>query len=268
MPHDLPGWLARFRGAPIPILGATAELLQALASRQEELDAHMLADALGADPLLTVRLLAHVAATCRRTTDVETVTGALVLLGIPPFFTAFAGVPTVEDMLHHEPNAQAGLNAVVERARRSATFALGIAVQRMDHDAAVIQEAALLHDFAEMLLWCHAPRQALELQRRLRADHTLHTADVQRDVLGIELPDLQQALMSAWHLPQLLIQLDDDRHAETAAVKNVLLATRLARHSAAVGWDHPVVARDVTDIAALLRLAPEVTFGVLKNLDT
>jgi HD-like signal output (HDOD) protein len=142
-----------------------------------------------------------------------------------------------------------------------------MAVHRMDHDAAVIQEAALLHDFAEMLLWCHAPAPALEIARRQQADPALRSAQAQRDVLGIELPDLQHTLMQAWHLPQLLIQLGDDRHADSGPVKNVLLAVQLARHTAS-GWDNPSVPDDVAAIAELLRQTPESTLELLRDLDT
>mgnify|MGYP000048729997 CR=1 FL=1 len=52
------------------------------------------------------------------------------------------------------------------------------------------------------------------------------SAVAQRELLNIELHDLQQALMRAWRLPELLVRIEDDRHAETAQVRNVLLAVR------------------------------------------
>ena len=45
-------------------------------------------------------------------------------------------------------------------------FALAFAVHRMDHDAPVIHAAALLHDFAELLLWLHAPVLSLIVVNR------------------------------------------------------------------------------------------------------
>jgi len=62
----------------------------------------------------------------------------------------------------------------------------------MDHDAEVIHKAAPLHDFAEMLLWCHAPALALEIARRQTRDTTLRSAAAQRDMLHAELVDVQQ----------------------------------------------------------------------------
>jgi HD-like signal output (HDOD) protein len=204
---------------------------------------------------MTLKLLVHVAQVRRgrEGTDAETVTAALLMLGIPPFFRAFGPQDSVDQRLQAHPEALHGLERVLRRAHRAADFALAFAVHWMDHDAAVIQEAALLHDFAEMLLWCHAPQAALEIARRQQADPALRSAAAQHGVLGIELADLQQALMRAWRLPQLLIRLDDDHHAGERAVRSVQLAIRLARHTAD-GWDNPAVPDDIRDIAALLHL--------------
>jgi HD-like signal output (HDOD) protein len=159
------------------------------------------------------------------------------------------------------------LLGVLERARRAACFALGFAVHRMDHDAEVIHEAALLHDFAEMLLWCHAPTLALEISQRQLDDPSLRSAAAQCEVLHVELGDVQQGLMRAWRLPELLVRISDDHHAQTAQVRNVLLAIRLARHSKD-GWDNAAIPDDVSDIAVLLNLRPEPTLKLLHDLDS
>ena len=263
---NLDAWVRHFCAAEIPVLADTAETLLALAANEDAVDAHLLADTISADPLMTLRLLAHVSTNARRTTDVETVTGALVLLGISPFFRAFPSLATVEDQLQTQPEALQGLQAVLARAHRGANFALGFAVHRMDHDAPVIHEAALLHDFAEMLLWCHAPALALEIAQQQRTDADLRSAAAQRAVLGIELADLQQALMKAWRLPELLIQLGDGRHADSPPVRNVLLAVRLARHTAR-GWDNAALPDDVRDVGELLHLGSEPTLKLLHQID-
>ena len=88
---------------------------------------------------------------------------------------------------------------------------------------------------------------------------------VQRELLNIELNDLQQALMRAWRLPDLLVQINDERHAEASQVRNVLLAVRLARHSAR-GWDNAALGDDVRDIAALLTLGETPTLQLLRDI--
>ena len=156
---------------------------------------------------------------------------------------------------------------MLRRAHRAANFALGFAVRRMDHDAAVIHHAALLHDFTEMLLLCHAPELALRIRDAQRADPALRSAAVQNEVLNVTLPDLQQSLMRAWRLPELLVRITDDRHTNHPTAKNVVLAIRLARHTAN-GWDNPALPDDVRDIAQLLNLSEAATAPVLRELDT
>ena len=254
------------RSAPIPVQARTAAEVAELALNEDAVDAHLLAEAVGNDPLMTLKVLSHVGMTSRRATDVETVTGALVLMGVGPFFRQFAELNTIEATLADEPEALAGALAVLGRSHRAARFALGFAAHRLDPDAAVIHEAALLHDFAELLLWCHAPGLALEIARRQRADPTLRSATAQRDVLGITLGELQQLLMKSWRLPELLIQLDGDRHVDRTQVKYVLLAVRVARHTAS-GWDNAALPDDVADIAALLQLGAGPTLRLLHDID-
>ena len=267
--RDLAAWLAYFRDAPIPVLDATAAAVQELAANEDAVDAHMLAETVSADPLMTLKLLAHIGSKSRRDTDVETVVAALVLLGIGPFFRHFGELPTLSQTLYgtlEEAEVHAGLQAVLKRSNRAARFAIGFAAHRMDPDATVIHETALLHGFAELLLWCHAPSLALEISRRQQSDPGLRSAEAQQAVLGITLADLQQALMKAWRLPELLIRLGDERHAESSQVKNVMLAVRLARHTAQ-GWDNPALPDDISDIAALLLLSNLPTLKLLHDID-
>lgn len=266
--RDLEQWARHFLHADIPVLAETAETLEALRTNEDAVDANLLGETIAGDPLMTLKVMAYVSThrSERRVTDAETVTAALVLLGITPFFNAFGSQPTLEDRLAAVPEALEGLHGVLRRANRAAKFALAFAVHRMDQDAAVIHQAALLHDFAEMLLWCHAPALALEIARRQQADPTLRSSAAQRQVLQIELPDLQQALMRAWRLPDLLIRLSDDKHAHTPQVRNVLLAIRLARHSAR-GWDNAALPDDFADIAELLNLRHEPTVKLVRELD-
>jgi HD-like signal output (HDOD) protein len=268
-PADIDGWVRQLRAAPIPVLADTAAHIEALRLNEDAMDARTLADVIAGDPLMTLKLFVHAGANRSRhaTADVETVTAALVMLGIGPFFRAFGPQPTVEDLLFDDAEALAGLRAVLRRAHRAAQFALGFAVHRQDHDAAVIHEAALLHDFAEMLLWCHAPRLALAMRERQRADPHLRSSVVQRALLNVELFDLQHALMLAWRLPELLVRITDRHQAHHPSVQSVNLAIRLARHSAD-GWENAALPDDVRDAAQLLNLATEPTLQLLHDLDT
>ena len=129
----------------------------------------------------------------------------------------------------------------------------------------MVHTAALLHDFADMLLWCHAPKLALNIQRAQRNDPSLRSSAVQLDLLNVELSDLQQSLMKVWRLPELLIRISDHRHANHPSVRTVALAVRLARHTSE-GWNNAAVPDDVRDIAALLNLSQTATLLLIEGM--
>ena len=266
---SLDAWTAHFFKAEIPILADTAANLEAMRAHEDDMDANLIGEMVADDPLMTLKILAYSAThrSERRVTDVETVTAAVVVLGISPFFSAFGPEqPVVEDRLAPVEGASQGLADVLRRAHRAARFAFAFAVHRMDLDAAVIHEAALLHDFAEMLLWCHAPTLALQVRQALEATPGLRSSAAQQGVLGIQLPDLQQALMRAWRLPDLLIRITDDSHADHPSVRNVVLAIRLARHSSH-GWENPAIPDDIEELAALLNLSRQATLELVQKVD-
>jgi HD-like signal output (HDOD) protein len=268
-PRDLAGWAALFRPQALPVLAISAATLDELRDHEDAVDAHMLSETVAADPLLTLRLLAHVGHLMRNRegTEVETVTAALVMMGIPPFFRHFGALDVAEEQLADLPEALEGFMAVLRRSHRAARFAISFAVHRMDHDAPLIHEAALLHDFAELLLWLHAPNLALRIAAAQAADPTLRSAAVQRQILGIELAELQHLLMQQWRLPGLLVQLTDDHASRsTPQLRNVLLAIRVARHSSQ-GWDNAALPDDVRDIADLLQLSADATMRLLREID-
>ena len=112
-------------------------------------------------------------------------------------------------------------------------------------------------EFADLLLWCHAPVLQLRIQSLQRADPSLRSSVAQRAVLNIEVADLQSSLMRAWHLPELLRQMGDDCHAENANVRSIELAARLARHSLR-GWENAAIPDDIAEIASLLQFRPRI----------
>ena len=266
--RDLVAWTRYFRGAEIPVLASTAEALETLREREDDVDAGMLRSVIEADPLMTLKLLAHVAARRRpdASTETETVTSSLLMMGISPFFRNFGPQPTVEEWLRDQPLALAGLREVLQRALRAAQFALGFAVHRADPDAGVIQQAAFLHDFADMLMWCHAPTLQLQVHETQRADPTLRRAAVQQGILQVGLDELGLTLMKLWRLPELLVRISDDKHPDQPIVRNVVLAVRLARHTMQ-GWDNAALPDDIEEIAKLLNAAPRVALAFLHKID-
>jgi HD-like signal output (HDOD) protein len=267
---SLTAWVAAFDWERLPVLGATAREIERLRSIEDDVDAHRLAEVISRDPFLTVKLFAYLAKRRpgREDTVPETVTGCLLMLGIPPFFAHFTALRSAEAALATDAGALDGLGAVLNRSQRASDFALAFAVHRMDHDASLIHSAALLHEFTEMLLWLRAPRLAGEIIRRQRILPQLRSSDAQRAVLKVTLAELQQALFSSWHIPQALTTLVNPELAGSSAqALTVELATRVARHSAK-GWDNPAIPDDVRDIAELLQIGIEPTEHLLIEIDS
>lgn len=269
-PKDVAAWVQAIEQREIPVLDETAALIETLRELEDGVDAHVLAEDLGIDPLMTLKLLRQAAllprSAWRERSDAETVTQALVLMGITPFFRQFGLQPGAQQRLQDLPQALAGLEAVLRRSQRAAAFALAFAVHRQDYDAPVLHQAALLHDFAEMLLWVHAPQLALALAQDLHGHPGLRSTEAQRQHLNVTLNDLQLALMRRWHLPDLLVRVSDDAASTAAQVRNVQLAVRVARHSAD-GWENPALTLDVEELTELLNMAAVPTWTLLHHID-
>ena len=268
---SLDAWVDAFARGEIPVLTETAESLEHMRATEDDVDAHGLGEMIATDPLMTLKVLAHASERRRGRSselraDPETVTAALVLMGITPFFRDFGAQPTLETVLASNEDALLGLSRVMQRAERASRFALGFAAHRADPDAAIIHSAALLHDFAEMLLWVHAPDLALKIAVLQDADRHLRSAAAQRQVLGIELGDLEQALMRRWHLPELLTRITSEKDGRDPQVRCVHLAVRLARHTAR-GWDDAGVPDDLHEIAELLNLSEAHALKLLHEFD-
>lgn len=266
---DVPWWVGLFRSAEIPVLQETSHALEAMRANEDRTDANSIGEMVSGDPLMTLKVLAYASdhRGQRVVTGAETVTSALVMMGISPFFLAFGPQPVIEERLEGIPGALDGVREVLRRAHRGARLALAFAIHRTDPNAAAIHAAALLHEFAELLLWCHAPRAAVAIAEAQRVDPTLRSSAAQRQVIGAELQAVQDALVAAWRLPALLTETGRDEHpAANVGARTVALAARLARHTSR-GFDNAAVPDDVAAIAALLNLSAEATLQLAIEVD-
>jgi HD-like signal output (HDOD) protein len=257
LPNAL-SWAVALAGAPIPVLRTTVVALAAMAEHEDTVSPNAVAEVVMSDPLMTAKLFARLSegATRGRTSTVGSVTTAVVMMGIPPFFRAFRGLVSVMDHLHDERDAHHGLLKVVRRSVRAAQYARDWAVLRQDLEAETIMMAALLHDLGEMLVWCSAPQMAGEIRARMAATPGLRSSVAQKAVLNVTGQEIQTALMKRLHLPDLLVAMNDPDEARSPQVRTVSLAIRLARHSADT-WSDPALPDDYTAIAELLRVSPQ-----------
>ena len=261
---DRGGWVEFYRQADMPVLRHTAHEIERLRENADNVNGRALSAVILHDPLMTLRVLAFIEQNRakRQKTDITTIERALMMIGIGPFFTAFQNMPLVEDRLKGHPKALLGLLKVIARARKAAYWARDWAALRHDLTADEVIVATLLHDYAEILMWCFAPKLATRVKDRQITDHALRSVAIQGEVYGVPLYELKLALAEEWHLPELLASLMNPDNAEQPRVRNVKLAVDLARHSAN-GWDDAALPDDYKAIGELLHLNQET---VLKRI--
>jgi HD-like signal output (HDOD) protein len=263
--QDLEAWVIFFSNADLPILRQTARRLEEARQNIDKVSGRDIATIVLQDPLMAVRVLAYIQPFSGKHlhSDITTIANAVMMLGIEPFFNSLGTPVTIEAVLKSEPQALLGLLQVIRRVQRASKYAYDWAFERHDMNIEEVAIAALLHDLAEILLWCFAPKLAIAIRDRQQADRTLRSTTAQEQVLGIRLFDLQLALCSAWHLPALLKTLMDDANAHLPRVQNVSLAVNLARHSAS-DWCDAALPDDFSAIEKLLHISRET---LLRRLD-
>jgi HD-like signal output (HDOD) protein len=257
-------WVARLSQSELPVLKQTARDLTALRADDDRLSVDAIAAVIARDPMMTVKLLRYLQGHRHRmqTTEVLQIEQALLMLGIEPFFNNVAAQPLVEDLLKSHVDALPPVLRVVHRAQRASEYAMDWAVQLRDLHYEEIRIAALLHDFSEMLMWCFAPEVMLKIRTLQQNDKTLRSRDVQHQVLGFTLLELERELALQWGLPKLLLSLMNDASTHQQRELNVTLAINLARHSAN-GWDDAALPDDYRDIGELLRIPAADVMGMV-----
>lgn len=256
--ESVDAWVRYIGQTELPVLRKTCRALNSLAADQDRVAERDLAAIVLQDPLMTIKVLGYLQTHRRRsqTADITTIGRALLMLGVGPFFRAFAQPPEAEAELRDRPQAMLALLKLVSRAQKAAHYARDWAVLRHDLDVDEITIAALLSDSAEMVLCCFAPDLSSQVVALRAQDRKLRSSEAQRRVFGASCREIQQAVCRAWSLPELLQNLMDEAHGENPRIRNVVLAVRLARH-VANGWDDPALPDDYAEIAEFLHLPVE-----------
>ena len=255
---SLDAWISYLNQIPLPVLRRTAADIASLREREDELNGRELTAVILHDPIMTVKVLRYLQShrSKSQVTDITTIDRAIMMIGTTPFFRQFTDQLLIEEGLTVYPQAMEGMMQVMSRARHAAMYALDWSALRNDVNTDEMVVAALLRDLAEMLLWCFAPGQMLEIRDRMRRDPTLRSATAQQEVLSFRIIELQIALVSAWHLPKLLLSLMDESNAEHPRTLCVALAVALARHSAN-GWSDAALPDDLAAIRDFLTISSD-----------
>ncbi|WP_297325027.1 HDOD domain-containing protein [Nitrosomonas sp.] len=254
--RKLSEWVDFLTTAEIPVLKQTARNLAILEQDEQHLSARSIAHAVKYDPLMTVKLLRYLQQHKHRNQghDVVEVEQIVMMLGLETTLNKVSAKPLVEEILgRNNMSALVYLLKTAHRSNIASSYAFDWAVRLHDLHFEEIRVAALLHDIAEILMWCFAPNEMLQIRNLQKQDKTIRSATAQESIFGFTLNQLQLELAVTWKLPQLLITLMDDNSSTLQRVRNVTLAVNLARHSAN-GWDDAALPDDYDEIAKLLHL--------------
>ena len=237
----------------LPSLPAVvSELLASI--DQEDLDTHALASKITLDQALTAKTLRLANSSFYgMPSKVNTIHQAVAVLGFHSIRTLVTAC-AVTSSFPAAPASGLDFPAFWRHAVASAVCARVLAPYcRISPDTAFT--AGLLHDLGTLVLATRFPTQyrlVIEHQRQ----HDCLSVTSQRAVFGVTADELQHALIHAWKLPGLLIELLDDTRGAHPRVRTIALATTFTRHVAR-GWDDPALPDDLAALAALLPLKRE-----------
>ncbi|PKO54922.1 MAG: metal-dependent hydrolase [Betaproteobacteria bacterium HGW-Betaproteobacteria-18] len=256
--NDIDEWVAFLGKAEIPVLRNTARELRRLQADEEKLSLRGITQVVSQDPMMVFRILRYMQQHKRENQlqDLILVEQAIMMMGMSHFFRDLPPDPTVDDVMRNDMVALTHLLKLIRRAHRAAHYSYEWGVMQKDFHVIETRTAALLHDLAEMLLWCFAADRMMAIFRMQQADKSLRSHIVQMQVLGFKIMDLQLRLIEHCELPPLLSRLMQDDAMGEQQVRNVTLAVKLARHSAN-GWDDAALPDDYKDIADFLRIDTE-----------
>ncbi len=262
--RDLRAWVDYLITAEIPVLKATAREIAHLREDEDSISARGIARIVLNDPMMVFKILSYAQKhrSQSQLQDLVQVEQAIIMMGTSTFFSKVPPAPLVEDVLTSNLPALMHMLKLIKRAHRAANFAGNWAAHLNDLHSEEVLIAALLHDLAEMLMWCYAPDKMSKIHTMQLADKNLRSKDVQEEILGFKLQDLQKEIVESFKLPPLLSKLMQDESSHEQRVKNVALAVNLARHSAN-GWDDAALPDDYRDIAELLRVDVERVLRII-----
>jgi HD-like signal output (HDOD) protein len=255
--RSLQDWVKLLGTVKTPVLKSTVDAIAQLRKNEDSVSGRELSNIVLRDPLMTLKVLrfSQSRLTGRQPTEVTTVEHALMMHGLTSFFREMRDLVALETQLPH-PKALDGALRVISRGVHAASFARNFSGLRHDMDTDEVVTSALLHDLAELLLWCTAPDTALQIEHMVSHHRGLRSASAQQACLGFNLVELQLALAREWKLPNLLLTLMDDAHATNARALTVSLSVALARHCAS-GWFDAALPSDLAAVQKLVNLPPE-----------
>lgn len=261
-------WAEALNPFPMPVLAKTAYEMEDWREMGDLVDAHQMADALESDPLMASKVFALIGTQLRGSerTHPETITSALLLMGIPPFFSTFGPQRSIDEFLTEGTQQHRGVHRALARAQLAARMALSFSAHRVDQDAHVLFHAAMLHTCVELFVWLQAPSLAARMSELRRAQPTRRSADIQQEVLHFDMQTIAAAWFRHWNMPSTIAGLLGlAEHSDRLQVRTMQIALSVSRH-VFNGWDDPALPDDLQAISDLLQISPAAARNLVMNV--
>ena len=149
-------WINYLSKHPIPVLKQTARELLLLKEDENKLSVRTITPIVLNDPLMVFRVISYAKKHQGRhqLQDLIQVEQAILMMGTNAFYQNLHPSPLIEDQLKTNIPAMMHLLKLIKRAHRATYFATDWAAFHKDLHSDEVHIATLLHDLAEMLMWC------------------------------------------------------------------------------------------------------------------
>ncbi len=261
MTRTVQEWISLLTGEPLPVMRRTLTQVRDLLD-QSSVNHTRLSEVIARDPgfsLNIIRRLISLPTPPRE--EISRISLAIPLLGMDRVEQAARSLPCLEDRLQGPPRR--GLINGYSQAIHAARYAQSIAEWRRAPESKDLYTAALLHNLAEMALWCADPDTMSNIHRRiLNGDDRENVA---REMLGATFEELSVQLSLTWHLPASIERAQGLSNSYLPAPLTVMLASAIARESS-LGWDRPETLESLELLAEFLEIPVPRSIALIHRL--
>ena len=199
--QELIAWIDRLSKEKLPAFAHTARSLASV-SRDDESSAQDLSNVILHDSAMTARVLRLANSVLYNPTGsaIETVSYATVMLGFEQVRNLALTVSMIDTVLGSGSQQQVQKEMVC--AYHAAVQAQRLAKTSSSEDLEAVYIGALLHRLGPIMFWCFPFDQDEELRLAYQDIHDARKAELA--TLGFSLDELTSALVSEWHLSDML----------------------------------------------------------------
>ena len=232
----LDSWVERLNASSLPVFAQTVREVSNVASSRAS-SAQDLSYVVSRDAAMTARLIqiANSAMFNLQNRRIDTISAAVVMMGFDAVKELAVSVSVLDQMLQGNPHER--VSRTMARAFHAAAHANALAQFKQSGASEEVFVGALLREVGCMAFWCKGGEVAEQMHLRLSQGQS--SAEVERDLLGFSLVDLNVRLSELWSLGDLVVQSHNPRLSDAPGVSCVVAGHEIATALEVHGWESP-----------------------------